>query len=73
MEAKNNGQGNNPFTIFPEKLDALNYSVLKWKYRDFKDKTDLWEDLKAGYDYFEKYKNLPKVTFLGNGTHVISE
>lgn len=71
VEAKNNGQNKIPVRIFPMKLADENYDELKLNYAADKDKLDLWEDLKADYDYFENAHSLSKISFLENGRHKI--
>jgi murein L,D-transpeptidase YafK len=72
LEAKNNGQTNIPVTIFPAELSDAAFSELKNQYSSDVDRVNLWTDLKAGYDYFSKTRNLPKVQFLRNGRHSVN-
>jgi len=71
VEAKNNGQGKIPITIFPAKLNDSKYLKLKENYSTDTDKLGLWEDLKKGYDYFNKKHTMPSITFLDNGRHQV--
>jgi murein L,D-transpeptidase YafK len=72
VEAKNNGQKKIPVTIFPAKLTERNYKFLTERYSEDTDKLNLWKALKDGYQYFEKEKKLPGVTFLNNGRYKVS-
>jgi murein L,D-transpeptidase YafK len=71
VEAKNNGQNRPPMTIFPAHLDEETFRVLLENYSENSDKTGLWTDLKAGYDFFEEFNRLPSIEFLEDGRHRI--
>lgn len=71
VEAKNNGQKNIPITIFPGKLSNEYYSSIQNSANANQDKLDLWKDLKDGYDFFDRTKTLPDVTFLSSGRHKV--
>lgn len=73
VEAKDNGQGKIPITIFPSELTTANYNVLKTTYGNDSDKLGLWADLKAGYDLFNENKKVPQINFLNNGRHQLME
>lgn len=73
VEAKDNGQTTIPVSIFPAKLDDNKFISLKEKHSSSKDKIGLWEDLKKGYDYFNKNKELPSIGFLKSGRHTVSK
>lgn len=73
VEAKNNGQDNIPVTIFPSKLNAVNFSLLQEFYKNEKGKIDLWTDLKKGFDIFNETKKLPNIDFLPTGRHEITK
>ena len=70
IEAKANGQSKIPVTIMPRKMTDPNYEQLLSTSPD-SDKKSLWTDLKAGYDFFERTKTLPSITFLENGRHQV--
>ena len=72
VEAKNNGQLRIPVTIFPVKLNEDKYNQLNVKYTGQGDVINLWNNLKEAYDFFEKNKRMPSVTFLNNGRHKIN-
>lgn len=56
VEAKQQGQRQIPVHIFPFKLSA---DTLKTQLARYPEHQQLWEDLKAGYEYFEQNKTLP--------------
>jgi len=71
IEAYNSGQKEIDITIFPSKLNDVNYARLASGYSKNKDKISLWTDLKKSYDLFDQCKVPPTVTFLPDGTHEI--
>lgn len=71
IEAYNSGQKVIGLTIYPSRLNEKNYSKLVSGYKNDKDKTSLWTDLKKSYDYFELNKVPPAVKFLPDGSHKI--
>lgn len=72
VEAKNSGQAKIPVTIFPSELTDQSFRQLKLENPADTDKLGLWEDLKLGYDHFNKSKTLPDINFLSSGRHRIS-
>jgi len=71
VEAKNNGQLRIPVTIFPAHMNSRVYERLAEEYQGNPDIINLWTDLEAGYDIFNKTKQLPEIEFLSNGRHRI--
>ena len=70
-EAMNNGQKTIPITIFPFVPNDENLSIeSKGEPRTTQ---LLWNDLKEGYNYFEKNKTLPKIKFNHNGRSQIED
>jgi murein L,D-transpeptidase YafK len=69
IEAKCNGQENIPVHIFPTKLDDDGLKGLTQKYGSEKQLVLFWENLSAGYKYFEKNKDLPTITVGKNGLY----
>lgn len=59
VEARNNGQTTIPVTIFPAKLTDENLAELNKKYVSDLDMTNLWMDLKTGYDLFSLWSERP--------------
>lgn len=72
VEAKNAGQKKIPVTIFLAKLSQSKFHNLKNRYKDDSDRVGLWTDLKAGYDFFNKHKKLPGISFLATRRHRVS-
>lgn len=58
IEAKNNGQTQIPVYIFPFKMNEDNMEKLTTEHPQ---NQFFWENLKQGYDYFEKHGALPKI------------
>lgn len=61
VEARNSGQSNVPIWIFPSKLDEKGMEYLSLVYSGNTSLISFWENLKTGYDMFEKNKQLPQV------------
>ena len=55
VHAKNNGQSKIPVYIFPFKMTDQNLATYNARYKDNKELTLFWENLKPGYDKFTKY------------------
>ena len=72
IEAKDKGQHKIPVSIYPCHLSDRNFTALQNKYHSDKDKLNLWTDLKSAYQQFVQTKQLPNITFLPNGRHVIN-
>lgn len=70
VEGRNNGQQNVPVHIFPAKLDTKGMDILAEKYSKNTNLVEFWRNLKVGYDYFEKYKKLPKVSVDKSGKYI---
>lgn len=71
VEAKNNGQSRIPVSIFPSQMDDLRYKALREGYKSDPGYIGLLDDLYAAYDFFEKRRILPMITFLPDGRHTI--
>jgi murein L,D-transpeptidase YafK len=69
VEAKNGGQANIPIHIFPNKLDTKGMALLNEKYEESSLQA-FWNNLKTGYDYFEKNKKLPKIEVDKSGKYI---
>ncbi len=69
VEARNNGQEMIPVHIFPARMDPAGlHALLELAGKD-KPLRTFWENLAAGYDYFEKNRELPVVSVAGNGLY----
>ena len=71
VEARNNGQLHIPVTIYPAKMNLMNYSILSIVNMNDPDKLNLWSDLKTAYELFQSNHRLPEITFLPDGRHQI--
>jgi len=67
IEAKSSGQERIPVHIFPAKYKNGMQAVQRFEKN--KRLNDFWLNLKVGYDYFEKYKCLPKISVKKNGIY----
>lgn len=70
VEGRNNGQQHVPVHIFPAKLDAKGMEILAEKYSKNTNLVEFWRNLKIGYDYFDKYRKLPKVSVDKYGKYI---
>lgn len=65
VEARNAGQTKVPVYIYPYKLNEHKMS----EFSDFKQHFNFWNNLKPGYDYFEKHRKLPKFSINHKGNY----
>jgi murein L,D-transpeptidase YafK len=72
IEARNNGQTKIPIHIYPFKMNDENFENFKTTCSSNSSLIKFWENIKPGYDYFEKNKILPKITVQQNGLYRIS-
>lgn len=70
VEAKNDGQLTIPVHIFPTRLNDAGMKYLTDNYSRQTSLLDFWKNLKTGYDYFEKHKQLPKISVNNQGQYV---
>jgi murein L,D-transpeptidase YafK len=68
VEAKSSGQKKIQVHIFPCRLTDANFKILKNKTSSVS-LISLWENLKQGYDYFEKNQMLPVITVNSEGKY----
>lgn len=59
--AKENGQNKIPVHIFPSRLNKTKYNLLINKYSENLILKAFWQNIKEGYDIFEKSYKLPKI------------
>jgi murein L,D-transpeptidase YafK len=65
------GQENIPIHIFPTKLTVNNFNKMKKEYFiGRQDILDFWMNLKEGYDYFDKKKQLPIIEINDEGKYL---
>jgi len=69
IEAKNNGQENIPVHIFPARLDKEGFKKLSAQYKSDQTLISFWENLQTGFNYFEKNKEIPKISILKDGRY----
>lgn len=67
VEAKNNGQQTIPVHIFPTKLNEKGMLFLSEKYSTH---LVFWKNLKKGYDYFERTKQIPRISVEKSGSYL---
>jgi len=70
VEAKNNGQAVIPVHIFPCHFTDANVKALKQQHESDKALMAFWENIKTGYEYFEKNKALPNISVDAKGSYV---
>ena len=70
VEAKSSGQSKIPVHIFPAKLDSSSFNILKTEFSGNAQLIKFWQNLKSGYYYFEKNKQLPDITVDDNGGYL---
>ena len=70
VKAKNSGQGKIPVHIFPFKFNNILYAQKELDKRSYNyPLLQFWENLRQGYDHFENYKTIPKVSINSNGKY----
>lgn len=69
-EAKKHGQNTIEVHYFPMKFNNNAIEKTIAKNPQFKQYESFWNDLKVGYDFFEKEKKLPKVNIDKNGKYI---
>lgn len=71
VEAKNNGHSI-PVHIFPCRMNDENFSALKKKHEKNTTLLRFWENIKTGYDAFEKNKTIPHISVDKNGIYIFA-
>ncbi len=69
MEARNNNQAEIPVYIFPAKVNTPNWQKLMDEHKQDPTLTGFWNNLKLGYDSWEKSKVPLKIKVLEDGTY----
>jgi murein L,D-transpeptidase YafK len=69
VEAKSAGQSKIPVHIFPCRLSNGKWSTIEKDYADQPALVKFWQNLKPGYDYFEKNSILPVYTVDAKGSY----
>lgn len=73
VQAKSNGQAKIPVHIFPTKLGGHTMARLKSAFPNDDTLINFWENLKIGYNWFERYRKLPVVLINQDGTYRFSD
>jgi murein L,D-transpeptidase YafK len=73
IEAKSNGQQQIPVHIFPKQLNKAGLDDLQARYRDNPRLISFWQNLKEGYDFFERNHKLPKITVDKSGKYSFAQ
>jgi murein L,D-transpeptidase YafK len=70
LRARLGGQENIPVHIFPTRLSKSGMAYLSKEYAREPAKVQFWEELRPGYEYFEKYHKLMPVMYSPEGHYV---
>ncbi len=70
LNARLNGQLYIPVHIYPTRMNKSGLSYLNKEYANDATKQQFWSELKAGYEYFEKYHKLLPVMYTPDGKYV---
>lgn len=70
LSAKMNGQTYIPVHIYPTRFNRVGLNFLGRSYKDDIEKQKFWVNLKADYDYFERYHKLLPVMYSTDGKYV---
>jgi murein L,D-transpeptidase YafK len=70
VQAHGAGQAKIPVHIFPSKMNSASFQTLKEEYQNEKEILSLWENLQAGYQYFEENKKLPTIAVDAKGKYI---
>ena len=73
LQAKQNGQKNIPVHIFPAYFSDLKYNLLHHLYANNNKLTQFWDNLYAGFMYFETHKRVPNMSIDDRGFYYINE
>lgn len=71
LNAKMNGETYIPVHIFPTRFDERGLNFLGREYSKEQMKQEFWVNLKAGYDYFEKYHKVFPVVYTPDGKYAV--
>lgn len=70
QEASAKGQLKIPIHIFPAALNSTGFERLKKEYINQKDTMAFWNNIKAGYDIFERNHTLPEISVDDEGRYL---
>ena len=72
VQAKSNGQAKIPVHIFPAKLNDDTTNQLQKEFVGNTTLLQFWNNLRVGYNWFEKHKTLPQITVDTKGKYQFS-
>jgi murein L,D-transpeptidase YafK len=72
LNAKLSGQTYIPVHIYPLRFDKVGLNFLGKTYGDDTTKQRFWVNMKAGYDYFERYHKIQPVMYTPDGRYALS-
>ena len=70
LNARLGGEENIPVHIYPTRLNSKGINYLSHEFAKDLSKQQFWVELKAGYDYFEKYHKLLPAMYTPDGQYV---
>jgi murein L,D-transpeptidase YafK len=73
VEAHSAGQKSIPVHVFPVRMNEEGMNVLRKNFPADEPLLDFWNNLKTGYDYFEKYRLVPSITVDSGGKYVVEK
>ena len=73
VQAESNGHAKIPVHIFPTKLENRTLPELKRAFPNNETLIAFWKNLKIGYNWFERYRRLPKISVNRQGTYQFSD
>lgn len=71
VEARSVGQDKIPVHIFPTRLDEQNMARLARVFREQPELVDFWQQLRGGYEYFERTRKLPEIRVSSRGRYLM--
>lgn len=71
VEARSVGQERIPVHIFPTRLDEQSMARLARTYRSQPEMVDFWQQLRGGYEYFERTRMLPEIRVSARGRYLM--
>ncbi|MFC2173015.1 murein L,D-transpeptidase family protein [Acidobacteriota bacterium] len=72
VAARSNGQSAIPVHIFPSRLNQDGFDKLQGSFSRRQDLLGFWQELKVGFDYFERHRKLPRMHIDKNGKYLFS-
>ena len=73
VQTKSNGHSKIPVHIFPTKLDDRAMARLKSTFPNDNSLINFWENLKIGYNWFERNRKLPTISINQHGEYQFSD